>query len=392
MVVFLFKKNQFYDLLFICNMLKCYHISLGDSEEMDTEVKNKDEELEKAETTENTEAAKEKKETEKGKKEKKNKKKSPKKKKENFTRDPEQAKTKSLLTAILAVGICLLAVSIIGMISVSNGMNKAAVQTTTNAAVGNQQNNAVNNNPQQNTPDANQQQNNSNQPQNTQISADNNPVQSGNAPQTDAEWLTFFNNAVNKLKSGEASFTKAKRTATTDIQLSNGLAQSYVSVVKDKFLSDETVKTDIAKGDTASAVKNVSPDGANYVSSLTVGDIKSMTHSANSNGNYVVRIDMNDMTNPEKSGPYGKIFEFMVVDDVVNTYAPNIGATVDRANISLVFKNCYAEAEITPDGKVVKYSTYVNANMILKDAKIKVVTTDLDAALASDTVYDNIVW
>lgn len=332
-------------------------------------------------------------------KDKKNKKDKKDKKKPSYARNSEQKTTKSILFAIMAVGVCLLAVSVAGMIGVSSDIKKQsavvpAITPTPNNTADNMNDNNNNNNnintPVQNTPDTQPADANSNSEQ--QDSQGDSSGQTAAAPQSDAEWLTFFNDSVNKLKAGGASFTKAKQTATQDIQLSNKFAQAYVSSAKDKFLSDETVKTDIAKGDTSAAQQNVSPDGANYVSALSMGDIKSISHTTNGNGNYVVRVDMNDATNPEKSGAYGKIFEFMLVDDVENTYAPDIGATVTRENISLVFSGCYAEAEIKPDGTLVSYSTYVNAHMLLKSAKISVVTTDLDASLASNTTYNNIVW
>ena len=84
--------------------------------------------------------------------------------------------------------------------------------------------------------------------------------------------------------------------------------------------------------------------------------------------------------------------QFMLVDEVMTTYAPNMGATVDRANVFLNYSGCYAEATISPDGKVVKYYTKVNANMVLKDAKVKIVNTDLDVILYSDTEYTDIQW
>lgn len=355
---------------------------------METERKNTEQIAVAEEKSPNMEAESEKKST-KSKKDKKN------KKKPNYARNSEQKTTRTILFAIMAVGFCLLAVSVAGLIGVSSELQKQRVvvpETTTvqpNAVDNrNEQNNI--NTPIQNVPEEQPEAVSSNEaPQDEQ---DDNGGQTSAAPQSDAEWLTFFNNSVNTLKTGGASFTKAKQTATQDIQLSNKLAQAYVSSVKDKFLSDETVKTDIAKGDTSAAQQNVSPEGTNYVSALSMGDIKSISHTTNGNGNYVVRVDMNDATNPEKSGAYGKIFEFMIVDDVENTYAPDIGATVSRENISLFFSGCYAEAEITPDGTLVSYATYVNAHMILKSAKISVVTTDLDATLASNTTYNNIVW
>ena len=324
----------------------------------------------------------------KGKEKKPRKEKKQKTEKQKKPASPESS-TRAILIAIIAVGVCLLCVSIVGIVGTATRMNQpqSAVVTTTAAAIP-AQGNAAETPPQQNaaagavSTTAAQNANAETQQQNANASA----------PQTDAEWLALFNTAVNQLKTEGPSFTKSKQTKTEDIQLSNKLAQTYVSAAKDKFLSEETVKTDVAKGDTASAVKAVSPDGASYVSALTMSDVQSLTHTTDANGNSVVRVTMADATNPEPSGSFGKIFEFMTVDDVMNIYAPDMGATVDRSNVSVVFSGCYAEAVIAPSGKLVSYQTYVGAHMILQGAKISVVTTDLDATLSSNTSYDNIVW
>lgn len=323
----------------------------------------------------------------------KEKKQKEKKKAKSYSKKSSDGKTMGLLIAILAVGVCLLGVSVAGMIGVADDFNGGLeAETTTQASAdGNQQQNT----PVVNTPVT---------PENTTAAdtgADNttaaNQANNGDstqsrAPSSNEEWLAFFNTAVNKLKTDAPSMTKAKQTKTADIQLSNSLGQAYVSSAKDKFLSDEVVETPIAKGDKAAAQANVSPDGAAYVSNLTMADVKSVSGTTDSNGNYVITIAMNDMTNPGTSSAYAKIFQFMTVDDVMNTYAPDMGATVDRSNVELKFSNCSASATITPDGKVVSYQTTVNANMILKDAKISVITTDLDATLFSETKYSNITW
>lgn len=324
--------------------------------------------------------------------EEKTEKKTEKKKKRKVARYSSDKRTTGLLVAILGVGICLLCVSIVGMVGVSSDLNKQVSSETTTAAGGTNQGvitpvtttaPSVNSDVQVNVP----------QQDETTTAAGTGGESTGTAaPSSDSEWLAFFNTAVNKLKSEAPAMTKAKQTKTADIQLSNPLGNAYVSSAKDKYLSDEVVETPIAKGDTAAAKANVSPDGASYVSNLTMADVKSVSGSVDANGNYVIKIAMNDITNPELSGSYGKIFEFMTVDDVMDTYAPNMGATVDRSNVELRFSNCSATATVTPDGKVVSYQTTVNANMILKDAKISVITTDLDATLFSETKYNNITW
>ena len=286
-----------------------------------------------------------------------------------------------LLVAIIAVGVCLLVVATVGMVGTVFSIDTD--KETTTAAPSAQ--------PQQTTVPAVVTTAPENSPQNQgeSFSADGSGT---SAPSTDGEWLGFFNDSLNKIKTQGPSFEKSKQTAVLDIELSNSLAQAYVSVAKDKFLSDETVKTNIAKGDTASAAGAVSPDGASFVSNLSLNDIKSITHSQDGNGNYVIRVDMNDATNPDSGSSYAKIFQFITVDDVMNTYAPNMNATVDRNNVTVEFTGCYAEAVISPDGAVLSYATNVSANMILKDAKVSVVTTDLNVTLKSNTVYQNFVW
>lgn len=319
-------------------------------------------------------------------------KKNVKKKKRKAARYGSDKKTTALLVAILGVGICLLCVSVVGMVGVSADLNKqqSAVETTTAGT-------NVNQTPiipvTTTVPSVNVDVQMDNPAGETTTAADaGNENQASSAPSSDSEWLAFFNTAVNKLKTDAPAMTKAKQTKTADIQLSNPLGQTVVSSAKDKYLSDEVVETPIAKGDKAAAQANVSPDGASYVSNLTMSDIKSVSGSVDASGNYVIKIAMNDMSNPELSSAYGKIFEFMTVDDVMEKYAPDMGATVDRSNVELKFKNCSATATVTPDGKVVSYQTTVNANMILKNAKISVITTDLDATLFSETKYTNIAW
>ena len=293
-----------------------------------------------------------------------------------------------LLIAILAVGLCLLCVSVIGMLGVSSGSNQPPVQEQV------QQQTPVVDQTQSNTPVINQTENTT-APQNTDTPVDPNGGATStdpSAPQTDAEWLEFFNNSLNKLKTDGPAVTKEKQVVTSDIKLSNPLGNTVVSAVKSQLLSEELITTPIAKGDTAAAIANISPDGKNHVSTLTMSDIKSLTHTTDANGNYVITVNALDMTNPEVSGPYGKVFIFLTVDEVLNSYAPDIGATVSRENVELVFKNCSATATISPDGKVVAYETTLNINMILKSAKIAVITTDVDATLLSHTEYKNIVW
>ncbi len=306
-----------------------------------------------------------------------------KKKKPASRRNAADRRTISLLAGILAVGVCLLCVSIMGMVGVMTDAQKVPVEQQSAAPVQGQAQTTV---PQETQPQQQVQQ------EVTTVGQENPETPANTAPQTDEQWLTFFNDAVNKLKTEAPAMTKSKQTKTADIQLSNPLGDAYVSAAKDKYLSDEVVETPIAKGDKAAAQANVSPDGESFVSMLTLADIKSISGTTNGDGNYVINIEMNDVSNPDKQSSYGKIFQFMLVDDVMNTYAPDMGATVERSNVELKYSKCSATATITPDGKVVSYETMVNANMILRDAKVKIINTDLDATLYSLTKYYNINW
>ncbi|MCD7774686.1 MAG: hypothetical protein LUH40_03780 [Clostridiales bacterium] len=302
--------------------------------------------------------------------------------------------TKKLLDIIFVVGVCLLAVSIVGIVSAvgrltdsgsssqnsSQSVNTAETTQTTAVSVENITSSSSDGEDSLDNADSSD-------------SSDNSAAAAADFDSSDsASTLEFFNTAVNKIKTDGPSFTKAKQTETANIDLSNSLAQAYVSTAEDKYLSSETVTTEISKGDTASAIDSVSPDGASYVSALTTSDIQNISVSQNSDGNYVIKVEMADTTNPDESSSYAKIFQFMTVDDVMDTYAPDMGATVERSNVSLVFSGCYAQATITPDGQVTEYTTYVKANMILTDAKISIVTTDLDATLISSTSYTDFVW
>lgn len=309
------------------------------------------------------------------------------KKPSSYSKSSSDGKIVGLLVGILAVGICLLGVSVAGMVNVS----KAPVaETTTSPIIQNDQY------VQNDVPVVNDQNIATTAPQNTDTPAtpdsNNSTPSNTSAPQTDAEWLAFFNTALNKLKTDGPALTKEKQVVTTDIQLSNPLGNTVVSAVKSQLLDEELITTPIAKGDKAAAIANISPDGKNYVSTLTMSDIKSITHKTDSNGNYVITINAPEMTNPEVSGPYGKVFIFLTVDEVMDSYAPDIGATVERSKVKLLFSDCSATATISPDGKVISYETTLNINMILQDAKIAVITTDVDAKLLSKTKYINIQW
>lgn len=207
---------------------------------------------------------------------------------------------------------------------------------------------------------------------------------------TDAQLLEYFNNNLNGIKEEKPGFKRAKLTTVSDIVLSNQAANALVGFVKGALLSEETEEATASKGSSCNEI--MSPDGQRYVSQLNAEDIKDIEVKVEGT-NYVVTVTLPDAKNPTKdAGFYAKIFNFITVDDVVNTYAPKVGATVDRKNIEVNYSGCYAKATFSPDGKVVAYDTYVTCVISLKDASIKkvvTINTDVDITLVSTTNYTN---
>ena len=216
-------------------------------------------------------------------------------------------------------------------------------------------------------------------------------VQQGNVSlNTDEEKLNFFNTAVNKVKSQNAGFTKSKKTVGTEMQLSNSLVNAVASALKDSLLPNDTAVTTVNKGDSSRDI--MSPPGKDYVSALTVADCKSIT-SEQSGNNYIITVSVADATNPDsENSAYAKIFEFITVDDIMDTYAPNMNATVERENVFFDFAGCYAKATIAADGTLLEYETFVSGTMRLTEGKIRAFTTDLSIVLSSTTQYKDFQW
>ena len=210
---------------------------------------------------------------------------------------------------------------------------------------------------------------------------------------TKGELLTWFNTSLNNVKEKQPGFKKAKQVTVADIVLSNQLANSLVSFVKGMLLSEDVETTDVAKGQ--SCIEIMSPDGERYVSNLMSSDIKDITVTTKGT-NYVVKVTIPNAVSPTKDeGAYAKIFNFVTIDDVMNIYAPKVGATVDRKNVKTTFSDCYAEAVISPDGNVVEYHTYVTCVVSLKDASIKkgvTISSDVDFKLVATTDYSNFAY
>lgn len=216
------------------------------------------------------------------------------------------------------------------------------------------------------------------------------PVQKTPLTMSKAELLEWFNLSLNNVKEGMPGFTRAKQTTVADISLSNQLANTLVSFVKGMLLSEEVETKTATKGQ--SCVEIMSPDGERYVSQLSMADVKDISVMAQGTG-YAVTVTLPDAVNPTKDeGAYAKIFNFITVDDVVNTYAPKVGATVARNNIKVTYSGCTAKAVISPDGKIESYNTYVTCVVSLKDATVKkgvTINTDVDFTLVSTTDYTN---
>lgn len=219
------------------------------------------------------------------------------------------------------------------------------------------------------------------------------PVQKTPLTMSKAELLDWFNLSLNNVKEGMPGFKRAKQTTVADISLSNQLANTLVSFVKGMLLSEEVEEKTATKGQ--SCVEIMSPDGERYVSQLSMADVKDISVMAQGTG-YAVTVTLPDAVNPTKDeGAYAKIFNFITVDDVMNTYAPKVGATVARNNVKVTYSGCTAKAVISPDGKIESYNTYVTCVVSLKDATVKkgvTINTDVDFTLVSTTDYTNFAY
>lgn len=210
---------------------------------------------------------------------------------------------------------------------------------------------------------------------------------------TSSELLAYFNETLNKVKTDKVGFKKSKLTSILDLQLSNSAANTLVGFVKGALLSDTADETTVNKGEDGTNV--FSPSGKPYVSTLTDADITSITCTKSAN-NYVITVAVKSETNPAANGSaMSRGFDFMTVDDVVNIYAPKVGATVAEKDIEVVFSDCTATLTVTPDGKIDNYKTYVKGVMNMYNATVKkvvTINTDLAITLASTTDYTNFVY
>lgn len=207
------------------------------------------------------------------------------------------------------------------------------------------------------------------------------------------ELLQFFNTSLNRIKTDKIGFKKSKLTSILDLQLSNSVANTLVGFVKSSLLSETADETTVAKGQGGNDV--FSPSGKDYVSKLTMNDLSSIK-CEKSGDLYIISLGVKGETNPTWDGSImSRGFDFMTVDDVVNIYAPKVGATVAREDIEVVFSDCTAKLTVTADGQVQSYTTYVKGVMNMYNASIKkgvTIKTDMAITLASTTDYTDFVY
>ena len=207
------------------------------------------------------------------------------------------------------------------------------------------------------------------------------------------ELLQFFNASLNRVKTDKIGFKKSKLTSILDLQLSNSVANTLVGFVKSSLLSETADETTVAKGQGGNDV--FSPSGKDYVSKLTMNDLTSIK-CEKSGDLYIISLGVKGETNPTWDGSImSRGFDFMTVDDVVNIYAPKVGATVAREDIEVVFSDCTAKLTVTADGQVQAYTTYVKGVMNMYNASIKkgvTIKTDMAITLASTTDYTDFVY
>ncbi len=204
---------------------------------------------------------------------------------------------------------------------------------------------------------------------------------------TNAELLNFFNSTLNRIKTDKVGFKKSKLTSLLDLQLSNSLANTVVGAVKSALLKETADETVVQRGEDGTNV--FSPSGKPYISTLAPADITGITCQKSGN-NYVITVNVKNETNPEPTGSaMSRGFDFITVDDVVNIYAPKVGATVAREDIRVDFSDCRATLVVGADGRVQSYQTYVKGVMNMFNAKIKVIKSDVAITLASTTDYTN---
>lgn len=206
------------------------------------------------------------------------------------------------------------------------------------------------------------------------------------------ELLTYFNNCVNKIKADKPGFTREEQSGVDDIVLSNSVANSLVGFVKGMLLSEDLITDKSAKGANCDALVPV--EGTSYSSKLTISDIENITVKQEGDG-YTMVLTMPPAANPDMNSSYGKIFDFVTIDDVATEYAPEVGATVAKEDISTAFSGCTATLTVDGQGRPTHYETNVSCKISLKNGTIKkviTITSDVDFSLVTKTVFKDFVW
>ena len=204
---------------------------------------------------------------------------------------------------------------------------------------------------------------------------------------TPEEQLAFFNDAVNSVKTSRVGFTKTERTEVGDVRLSNTLANSLISVVKSALLPESAQVQTVEPGDPSDHL--MSPTNMPYVSGLDMNDIDSVS-VVPLGTDRVITVRVKSERDPDPKGSSSaKIFDFATADDIRNVYAPKAGAVVSAENVSTLLSDCTAKATVDAYGRVISYETVVRETVELKNAMIRVMTTDLTAVIVRTVTYSD---
>lgn len=203
------------------------------------------------------------------------------------------------------------------------------------------------------------------------------------------ELLNYFNTNVNKIKSEKPGFTREEAVNANNITLSNSLANSVIGLIQDSILPKDTEVSQSAKGQNCDTLVPV--ETGSYVSQLTISDIQDITVKQDGSG-YTVTVTMPDAQSPALGGPYDRIFDFITIDDVYEKYVPEVGATVDKANITTSFSGCTATATFNENGQVTFYETNIPCSFTLTDASISILKSDVTLDLVVRTTFTDFAW
>lgn len=207
------------------------------------------------------------------------------------------------------------------------------------------------------------------------------------------ELVNYFNTCVNKIKTDKPGFTRVEEVTADDIVLSNSLGNRLVPLVKDMILPSEATTDTVNKGQDCTAL--VSVKNQSYVSHLTAADIQDITIRQEGSG-YTITVTMPDAASPApNSSVYDKIFDYLTIDDIMTTYVPKVGATVDRNNVSTAFTGCTATVTVDSEGRPTHFVTDVSCRVSIKQGSITIgftVTSDMDATIKVNTSYKDFAW